>query len=108
VRGIMKQYVTISSKWNTPEIITTVTNEDISLTMDLKDFIEALKEELDIPGLALEIRDNIDSVTWVFTRNEYNRRFWEAYKQIDVNKRIVDAIGRIMEGVKKESAKVMV
>ena len=76
-----KTFVTISRLWHNPQITTTISNEGISLKMDMKDFIVALKHEL---GRSLPI----------ITRK-------------GLNKKVDKAIYSISEGVKVESAKVI-
>jgi ABC-type enterochelin transport system substrate-binding protein len=77
----MKTMVTISRYWTKPEILTTITDESISLQISMDDFIKALKTE-------------IESVTWTFTKVTFE-------KQLD------EAINRVIEKVKEESAKVV-
>lgn len=67
--------------WNNPQIITTVSNESISLEADLNDFITALKQE-------------IGSIKFVFTQKEFE-------------KRLDDAVETILAKVKEETIKVM-
>ena len=77
----MKTVVTISRFWAKPEITTTISNESIALEISLDDFITALKQEL-------------GSVTWVFTAKEFEKR--------------LDAtIKTILSKVKEESIKVV-
>ena len=42
----MKEIVTISRYWNKPFIKVVVTNDDISLSIPLVDFIDAVKKEI--------------------------------------------------------------
>ena len=77
----MRTKLTISKKWNNPQIKTTITNEDISLEMNMEDFKKALKQE-------------IGSITWTFKKDTFN-------KMVD------EAIQRVISGVKEESAKVI-
>ena len=76
-----KTVVTVSRYWNNPKITTTVSNEGIFLQMDMDDFIKTLKTE-------------VGAVTWVFTKAEFE-------------KRIDDAVLKIISGVKEESIKVV-
>jgi hypothetical protein len=77
----MKTVVTVSRKWNNPEIKTVVEDAGIALTIELDDFKTALKQE-------------IGSVAWTFSKKTFDTM-------------IDDAFVRIVEGVKEESAKVM-
>ena len=77
----MRTFITISRKWDNPKIEVTITNEDISLIMDMEDFKTALKQE-------------IGSITWTFKKDTFN-------KMLD------EAIQRVISGVKEESAKVI-
>ena len=76
-----KSVVTISRNWNNPKIITTITGEKISIQMSIEDFVTALKAE-------------IGSVTWVVTKAAFDTKLDEA-------------VSRVIEGIKDESAKVM-
>jgi hypothetical protein len=64
-----------------PQIETTVSNEAISLTCNLEDFIEAVAQEL-------------GPVTWVFTDRAFRVK-------LDA------AVERVLQGIKDESAKVV-
>jgi hypothetical protein len=77
----MKTCVTISRHWSRPEITTRIDNEHISLQIDLADFIKALKQE-------------IGSVTFVFTQKEFESR-------------LDKSIENILSKVKEESVKVI-
>lgn len=85
----MKYAVTISRKWNRPEIKTMVfacneieENLFIRLEVSLDNFIEALREE-------------IGPVTWIFTQAKFETVLKEAAK-------------RAIEEIKKESVKIVV
>lgn len=77
----MKTVVTISKKWNNPQINILIDVEGIELKMDLSDFREALKRE-------------IGSITWTFKKETFD-------SQLDA------AITRVISGIKEESAKVI-
>jgi hypothetical protein len=77
----MKTVVTVSRMWNHPKITTLVSNEGIALSMDMEDFSQALKTE-------------IGAVTWVFTKAEFE-------------KRLDEAILKIVAGIKEESIKAI-
>jgi hypothetical protein len=76
-----KSIVTVSRHWNNPEILTNITDESISLSIHLSDFISALKEE-------------IGSVTTTITQKSFSDK---------MDKAVVGVIERI----KEESAKVI-
>ena len=85
----MKYAVTISRKWNKPEIKTMVfacneidENLFIRMEVSLDNFMEALREE-------------IGPVTWIFTQEKFNSVLQEASK-------------RVIEEIKKESVKIVV
>lgn len=77
----MKTVVTISKKWNNPQINIMIDVEGIELKMNMDDFREALKRE-------------VGSITWVFKKETFN-------SQLDA------AITRVISGIKEESAKVV-
>ena len=104
-----KEYVTISRKWNRPNIEITVTIEDISLRMSMDDFTEALKAELETEGFVERIKTGVGPVTWVLRRETFHKKVdgaAEAAKET-LHDAIEEAIERIISGVKEESAKVM-
>jgi hypothetical protein len=76
-----KSVLTISRKWNNPQIKTTINNREISLEMNISDFEEALIKEI---GL----------ITFVLTEKQ-------------LRERVHKAIENILQGVKEESAKVV-
>ena len=77
----MKELVTISRHWNKPFIKVVVTDEDISLTITMDDFIDAVKKE-------------IGSVRYVVKDETFEHRLNEAVKTV-------------LEKVKEESIKVV-
>lgn len=77
----MKEMVTISRHWNNPLIKIAVTNEDISLSITLDDFINAVKQE-------------IGSIRWVVKNETFGYR-------LDL------AVKRVVDKVKEESVKAM-
>ena len=77
----MKAVVTISRYWDNPKITTVITPAFISLSIDMEDFVTALKQE-------------IGSVTWTFKKETFD-------KQLD------EAIRVVLEKVKEESIKVV-
>jgi hypothetical protein len=77
----VKAVVTISRYWKNPKISTVVTDDSISLTISLDDFIAALKSE-------------IGSVTSTFTQKTFESK-------VDA------AVSAVLEKVKEESIKVV-
>jgi hypothetical protein len=75
----MKEIVTISRYWNKPFIKVVVTNDDISLSIPLVDFIDAVKKE-------------IGSVRWIIKN--------ETFEYI-----LDKAVKVVIEKVKEESSK---
>lgn len=73
--------VTISRKWNNPEITTNIDDEGISLAISLDDFITALIKE-------------IGSVTLIVKQNTFENS-------------VQNAKERVLKGVKEESLKVI-
>ena len=73
--------MTVSRKWDNPKISIGVSKEGISLAMDMEDFKAALSKEM-------------GSVTWVFSKAEFE-------------KRLKIAIDNIISGIKEESIKVV-
>jgi hypothetical protein len=77
----MKTVLTISRKWHNPQIHTTISQDGISLSIDIEDFEKALLNEL-------------GSVATVITRKQLKNRMQAAIKSV-------------LEGIKEESAKVI-
>lgn len=77
----MRSIITISRKWNNPQIQTNISLEGIELMMSIEDFKIALLKE-------------IGSITFTFTEKSFN-------------KQLNDAINNILQGIKDESAKVV-
>lgn len=73
--------ITITRKWNNPEIHHKVDIDGINLSVSLESFIEALCLE-------------IGPVAWVFTEKAFRAKFDEA-------------VSRVIAGIKEESAKVV-
>lgn len=76
-----KSIITISRYWNNPKITTTISQEGIAIQQDLNDFIAAIKQE-------------VGSVAFVFTKNEFDKKF-------------DNAVEKILSRVKEETIKVM-
>jgi hypothetical protein len=77
----MKSCVTITRYWSNPKIQTKITDESISLSISLDDFITAIKKD-------------IESVTWTF-------------KQTTFEKQLDEAVMSVLEKIKEESIKVV-
>lgn len=73
--------VTVSRKWNNPQIYINVTSEEIELSMSLDDFIVALADE--IGSVALTVRD------------------------ATFRKKLNEAATRVVSGIKDESRKAV-
>lgn len=78
----MKELITILRKWNNPEIRMWINNDEIGIQVTLDDFVQAMKQA-------------VGPVTWVFTKEEFDRRFDQAYEQV-------------IQEIKKQSTKVVV
>jgi hypothetical protein len=115
----MKSVVTISRYWNSPKITTSVSKESISLSMDMEDFISALKTEIGfspvIEGEPQEIlaklKAEVGSVTWVFKdetfENQLTAAFNKVVKESKIDTQVETAIMSVLEKVKEESIKVI-
>ena len=77
----MKTVVTISRYWHNPQIMTVIWKDGISLTMNMSDFVEALKKE-------------IGSVTWTIRDKSFEQK-------------IDQAVMNILSKIKEESAKTL-
>jgi hypothetical protein len=78
---MQRSVVTITRQWHAPQITTRITNEEISVSVALPDFLEALTREL-------------GPVTWVFTDRAFKVKFDAA-------------VERVLQGIKDETAKVV-
>lgn len=76
-----KTFVTISRKWNNPQITTVIDREGISVIIPLMDFAEALARE-------------IGPVTWIFMDATFRAKFDAA-------------VEAVLEGMKAETVKVV-
>jgi len=77
----MKSVVTISRYWNNPQIKTTIDDNEINVSIDLMDFLFAVKRE-------------IGSVTTILTKDAFSKRF-------------DNSVARVIEGIKEETIKVV-
>jgi hypothetical protein len=77
----MKSVITISRHWNNPKITTTISQEGISLQIDIQDFMKGIVEEM-------------GSIATTFTKSAFE-------------KKLTDAINVVLEKVKEESIKVV-
>lgn len=73
--------IVISRHWDNPRISIVVDASHIGITMTLNDFLEALKNE-------------IESVTWTFRQATFHQQYDEA-------------VERVIEKIKGESARVV-
>lgn len=64
--------VTIKRKFGSPQIDINITNTELSITCELDDFISSMIE-------------NIESVTWVFTKAEFEKRMTSAKESVIEN-----------------------
>lgn len=76
-----KEMITISRYWNNPQIKIVVTNESMTLSMPLDDFVDAVYQE-------------IGSVRWIVRDATFEARMLQAVKNV-------------IAKVKKESAKAV-
>ena len=76
-----KSIITISRRWNNPQISTTISREGIQMVMSIDDFEKALLEE-------------IGSVTLILTREQFRDK-------------LAKAIANVIQGIKEESIKVV-
>lgn len=81
MENTLKSVVTVSRKWDNPNIKTTITDESISLEMSMEDFKTAMLIE-------------IGSVTTILTREQFKKRF-------------DSAVVAVLQGIKEESAKIV-
>jgi hypothetical protein len=97
--------VTIAHRWNDPHIQITVNEDEINLSIDMVDFIEAVKQELN-PLLKEGVKKEIGSVTFVVTQDQFSRKVDEAFANI-FNNALDGAFSTVIKKVKLESCKVM-
>jgi hypothetical protein len=106
-------FVTVSRKWDNPRISINITGDEISLSMALADFLMALRQEIDLqlPFFLDTIRQQIGSVTWVFTQATFGKAFAQAVnattEQGILDKIFQDAADKVVKGIKKESVQVI-
>ena len=128
-------FVTVSRKWNNPIIeealdqyitdlpdnvpevlplvVTKIDADEIRLHMPLRNFMKLLLWEIDaqLPAFLDTIRQQIGSVTWVFTQATFDATFAKAVnattEQGVLDKIFQDAVDKVVEGVKEESVKVV-
>jgi hypothetical protein len=108
----MKTIVSITRKWDRPEIETTVwrKGEDlegkyVEIKMDLPPFIDALIEEINIEAIKTALKDSVGSVTMVFTRAAIEKRIDDAVDAIGLSGKIDRAVEKIVAGMKEEWVK---
>jgi len=105
-------FVTVSRKWTQPQIEINITGDEIALSMPLSDFLAALRQEIDtqLPTFLDTIKQQIGSVTWVFTQATFDATFTRAVntatEQGILDKIFQDASDKVVMGIKEESTKV--
>ena len=106
-------FVTVSRRWDNPQISISITGDEIALSMALADFLTALRQEIDlqIPAFLDTIKQQIGSVTWVFTQATFDATFAKAVnattEQGILDKIFQDAADKVVKGIKEESVKVV-
>ena len=116
----MKTVVTISRHWNKPQITTILTDDTISLKMDIADFITALKDEIgevsykpvNKSDLSKAIIDLIGKVTWKISQANFEVQVKEIINNVmqdktEFDRKLEVAVYSIIQKVKEESAKVV-
>jgi hypothetical protein len=108
----MKTIVTISRKWDNPQIETTVwkKGEDqegryVEIKCSLPDFIESLKKDIGLDIVTQSIIDSIGSVTMVFTKAEIEKRIRAALDTVALDKKIDIAVSNVLAAMKEEWVK---
>jgi hypothetical protein len=107
---IGKCHLTISSRWDSPIVLHRVTIDGIEIKLDIKDFAEALKQEIDIPGFVNEILvPAIGSIKWTFKQETFEQQVTDAIEKTkkEFDDRCRYALERVLRGVKEESVKVV-
>jgi hypothetical protein len=113
------EYITISKKWNNPQITIEITDDGISLSMSMEDFKEALLQEMrtsrvvSVDDLKAKVKSGVGSVTMVFRDKTFTDKLYSAidgatgvYGEAEFKQRLITGIGRVVEGIKLESVKV--
>jgi len=100
--------VTISRYWNNPKITTVVSNDDISITMDIEDFISALTIEMDdyAEDFINKIKSGIGPIMWTFKQDTLNKQIDNAVNKKYFSDGIPKAVDSILKKVKQETVKV--
>lgn len=98
--------LTIIRKWNNPQILISVSNEQISLEMSLDDFIRALTDEVAEP-LVESIAATAGSPGFLFTNAQLQKRMVNAVESDKAQALFKEAAERIITEVKKETVKVV-
>jgi hypothetical protein len=108
----VKTIVTISRKWNKPEIACTVwrKGEDpdgryVEIKCSLSDFVDSLKKDIGLDIVTQSIIDNIGSVTMVFTKAEIEKRVRAAIDAVALDKKIDVAVSNVLAAMKEEWVK---
>jgi hypothetical protein len=109
--------LTISKKWNRPEIRTALTGEGIILQMQLPDFLVALKQEVLssslFDGATQKLQDHVGPVKFIVSEKVFQERLDRAVRILtdsltsDLEKCLDNAFIEIVTGIKEESRKVI-
>ena len=102
-----KAIVTVSRHWDNPQIRTTISKDGIKLEMNMGDFFDALKREFAVHEFRDEIRQGIGSVTTVIKQSTFDQRFNDAFAKAWFEKRLEDAVKKVITGIKEESIKAV-
>lgn len=108
----MKQGFTISRYWNSPVINHTITDEYISLNLDLNDFKSALAQEIHFRIMLHfkgELAKHVGSVTTTFTQSAFNAKLNEAIAKSELTLQNVEkeAVDAVIKKIKEESIKIV-
>lgn len=98
--------ITILRKWNNPQIEINVTNEAISISMSLGDFVRALTDEV-AEVLVTDVAKAIGNPALLMTAGQLERKMVAAVESKRSQAIFAAATERIIERVKEETAKVM-
>lgn len=108
----MSGHITISRDWNNPKIHTVVSNESVSVSMDMSAFLVALKTDLNVylEDFIKELKPKIGPVTFTFKQDTFYKQIDDAVSNIGkdyLGRRIENSVDNILKKVKQETVKVM-
>jgi hypothetical protein len=113
----MSELITIMRKWNNPEINLWMNNDEIGMSVDLADFVEAFIQELEtrisLDDFIRGIIEGVGSVAWTFTRSGIEGKIKAAAgdpSQILIEKvktDIRESILEVVSSIKKETIKIV-